>query len=416
MAERASKPDKRSAAETLALIQSVLRDIHPRDFAVELWDGSCWEPEKTQFRRFTWKINNPEALRRVFDSPNRQLALGEAYVREAFDIIGDIEAVFPLADYLIGKEWGTFEKLRIVGMFREFQAFKWERETGSRVRFSGVSHSKERDQEAIRYHYDVSNDFYELWLDHNMLYSCAYFKDPLQDLDTAQIQKMDRICKQLCLKQGERLIDIGCGWGGLIIHAARTYGVHATGITISEAQVDLTQKRICAAGISARCEVRRLDYRDLKKLGACDKLVSIGMVEHVGEFHLQEYFQHAFRELRPGGTFLNSGIARPANRPSSKQLTFTDVYVFPDGELPTIATLVSTAKAAGFEVRALENLRDHYYYTTRRWLQRLEAKAEEARRIIGEKRYRIWRLYLAGSAYYFRKGWLDLYQTLLSKA
>ena len=415
MAERISEAATQSASSNLTFIQFLLRDFHPRDFAVELWDGTRWAPERNQFCRFTWKINNPGVLRAVFDSGNRQLALGEAYVEGDFDITGDIEAVFPLADYLIGKQWGTIEKLQIASILRDPPLLERKYGGRSRANISGELHSKTRDQQAIKYHYDVSNDFYQLWLDRNMLYSCAYFTNPSEDLDSAQIQKMDHVCDELGLKPGERLVDIGCGWGGFIIHATREYGVQAVGITISQSQADLAQRRIQAAGLSDRCQVRRLDYRDLDELGVCDKLVSIGMVEHVGGSNLPEYFRRAYRVLRPGGMFFNSGIVRASNRLPSKSSTFTDVYVFPDGELTTIAAMLSNAEDAGFEVRALENLREHYFYTTKRWLQRLEARADEARRIVGNVRYRTWRLYLAGSTYYFQKGWLDLYQTLLMK-
>jgi cyclopropane-fatty-acyl-phospholipid synthase len=398
----------------MKLVQSLLRDFHPRDFDVELWDGTRWNPERGRFRRFTWKINNPDIAWDVLHSSNRELALGEAYVRGDFDVLGDLEAAFPLADYLIGKEWTTAEKLRFAASGAR-AALKRRNTPGIRPRISGVTHSKTRDQAAIRYHYDVSNDFYRLWLDRNLVYSCAYFRDPSDDLDTAQIKKMDQICSSLELKSGERLIDIGCGWGGLILHAVRHYGVRAVGITLSEKQAELAQRRVHDQGLSDRCQVRVLDYRSIGQLGSCDKLASIGMIEHVGESRLEEYFHHAFHALRPDGLFLLSGIGRAGNRPFSDAPTFTDVYVFPDGELETIGTMLDRAEKAGFEVRSVENLRDHYARTTSQWLQRLEANAEEATAIVGDTRYRIWRLYLGGSAYYFRKAWLGLYQTLLRK-
>ncbi|MGA9471294.1 MAG: cyclopropane-fatty-acyl-phospholipid synthase family protein [Terriglobales bacterium] len=415
MAELASRPGDRSAAKTLKFVQYLLRDVHPRNFTVELWDGSAGAPEKNQFHHFTWKINSPDVPVAIVHSSNRQVALGEAYVRGDFDIVGDIESAFPLADYLINKEWSLAEKVHLASLVFDLPALKRNDDGNIAVRLSGKPHSKQRDGEAVRYHYDISNQFYALWLDRNMLYSCAHFDDPAEDLDTAQEQKMNDICIKLRLKPGERLIDIGCGWGGLIIHAAREYGVHATGITLSQGQADLARKRIRTAGLSDRCEVRRLDYRDLDELGVCDKLGSVGMVEHVGESKLRDYFRCAFRVLRPGGMFLNSGITRAGNRAPSNEPTFTDVYVFPDGELVTIATILANAEEAGFEVRALENLREHYYQTTINWLHRLEARAAEARQIVGDARYRTWHLYLAGSAYYFQKAWLGLCQTLLIK-
>jgi cyclopropane-fatty-acyl-phospholipid synthase len=211
------------------------------------------------------------------------------------------------------------------------------------------------------------------------------------------------------------LLDIGCGWGGLIMHAAREYGVNAIGITLSEEQLRLAQNRIAEAGLESRCKVRLLDYRDAVQLGEFDKLVSVGMIEHVGENRLPEYFQNAYGLLAPGGVFLNHGIARAGDREKLAEPTFTDEFVFPDGDLVPISTTLRCAEQSGFEIRDVENLREHYFLTLCHWLRRLEASAAEARRIIGETKYRLWRLYLAGSAYYFQTGKLGLYQSLLTK-
>jgi cyclopropane-fatty-acyl-phospholipid synthase len=243
----------------------------------------------------------------------------------------------------------------------------------------------------------------------------ARFEHAADDLDAAQVQRMNQICTKLELRPGETFVDIGCGWGGLIVHAAREDGVRAIGITISDAQADFAQRRIHAEGLSDQCEVRRLDYRDLSRLGGCDKLASVGMVEHVGESRLAEYFHRTFDMLRPGGMFVLSGIGRAGNRPLSDQPTFTDVYVFPDCELETIGTILGRAESAGFEVCTVDNFREDYARTTSQWLHRLEAKSAQAVSIVGNTRYRTWRLYLAGSAYYFRKSWLGLYQPRLRK-
>lgn len=413
MRERAWKLEDASSRKTLEFLQLLLRDFHPRNIAIELWDGTAWLPEHTQFHRCTWKINNPDVLQALASSTNRELALAEQYISGNFDVIGDMEAILPLAEYLLHRKWSTVEKLRLTKALFTLPAAKAK--NVGRIRLRGRLHNPERDQEAVTYHYDVSNDFYALWLDHNMQYSSAYFEREDQDLDTAQSNKLDLICRKLRLKAGERLLDIGCGWGGLILHAASTYAVQALGITLSQAQLDFAKTRISQAGLSHRCEVRLLDYRDLNEHDAYDKLVSIGMVEHVGESNLPKYFAKAFSLLRPGGLFLNSGIARAGNRPPSRHPTFTDLYVFPDSELPTLGTLASKAEEAGLEARDVENLREHYQLTTRQWLYRLEARAQEAQEIVGERTYRIWRLYLAGSAYYFRSALLGLFQTLLVK-
>jgi cyclopropane-fatty-acyl-phospholipid synthase len=414
MAGYSSRTEDPSVAQILRLVQSLLRDMHPRDFDIELWDGTRWIGDPKQFHRFTWRISNPGIIWDVLRSSNRQIALGEAFIRGDFDIVGDLEAAFPLADYLISKEWSAAEVLRLLatGVLTEREQRKL---IALRPRFSGKVHSRGRDQAAVSYHYDVSNDFYRLWLDRNMVYSCADFENAADDLDAAQVQKMNQICTKLELRPGETLVDIGCGWGGLIVYAAREFGVRAIGITISDAQADFAQRRIHAEGLSDRCAVRTLDYRDVSQLGGCDKLASVGMVEHVGASKLAEYFRRTFDMLRPGGIFLLSGIGRAGNRPLSDQPTFTDVYVFPDGELETIGTMLDHAESAGFEVCSLDNFRENYARTTSHWLHRLEAKAAEAVSIVGKTRYRTWRLYLAGSAYYFRKSWLGLYQTLLRK-
>lgn len=415
MAVHAWRDEEHAAARTIRFLQELLRDFHPRDFTIELWDGTQWAPESSQFRRFTWRINDPAALRSALEAAN-QVSLGEAYIQGAFDIDGDIEAVFPLAEYLASKHWKLKEKLHLGAMLLALPSRRRWHATTHLPEVRGMVHSKRRDRQAVSYHYDVSNEFYGLWLDRNMVYSCAYFHEPQQDIDTAQRQKLDYICRKLRLKPGERLLDIGCGWGGLVIHAAREYGVQACGITLSQQQLEFAQRRIWQEGLARLCEVRLLDYRDVDEPGAYDKLVSVGMVEHVGEAQLPEYFADAFRLLRPGGVFLCHGIGRAGNRPKPAEPTFTDVYVFPDGELVPISATLKAAEEAGFEVRDVENQREHYALTLHHWLQRLQAHAEEAQRLTEDVKFRIWRLYLAGSAYYFGSGKLDLYQTVLVKS
>ena len=412
MAERAQAVDTKPAARAKNVVEELLHEYHPRDFAVEFWDGSRWGPEHGQFCRFTWHIHHPGVLRALLRS-DRQVALGEAFIYGDFDGSGDILAIFPVAEYLEQKHFGPGRKLLLGSMLLGLPSQLHDEEM--RVELRGRPHSKTRDREAVSFHYDVSNAFYELWLDPAMIYSCAYFKSPDDSLATAQAQKLDHICRKLRLRPGERLLDIGCGWGGLIMHAARHYGVQAVGITLSEQQLVLAQKRIAETGLSCRCEVRLLDYRDASQLGDFDKLVSVGMVEHVGESALPGYFRSAFRVLKPGGAFLNHGIGRAGNRPKPAEHTFTDVYVFPDGELTPISTTLRCAEEAGFEVRDVENLREHYHITLCHWLRRMESSMEQAAELVGELKARIWRLYLAGSAHYFQSGKLDLYQSLLVK-
>jgi cyclopropane-fatty-acyl-phospholipid synthase len=408
-----ARNEERASRKTLTFLQTLLRDYHPRNFEIELWDGARWEPEAGQFRRFTWKINRPGTLRAAFASAN-QLGLAEAYIYGDFDIDGDIEAVFPLGDFLV-ENLSSLQKLRLGAILLDLPVAKnpgHAAQTGSKL--PGRRHSKERDRRAVTYHYDVSNDFYRLWLDKNMVYSCAYFETPQDDLDTAQVQKLDYVCRKLRLQPGERLLDIGCGWGGLILHAVKNYGVHASGITLSQQQLEYASERIQREGLSDRCQVSLADYRDFEA-APYDKIASIGMVEHVGESNLEEYFRCAYRLLRAGGAFLNHGIGVPESRRKPPKPNFTDLYVFPDGELLPISVPTHFAERAGFEVRDVENLREHYALTLRYWVRSLIDRREEIRRLVDEIVYRIWKLQMAGSAYYFETGRLELYQTLLVK-
>src|SRR5581483_8264284 len=412
MAEQARAVERESSSKAMGIVQQLLHDYHPRDFAIKFWDGSRLDAEPGQFCPFTWYIHHPSVLRSLLRS-DRQVALGEAFIYGDFDISGDILAVFPIAEYLESVHFGATQKLRVASTVLGLPS-KLHGEQ-ARAELHGRTHSRARDQQAVSFHYDLSNEFYSLWLDPEMVYSCAYFKSTNDSLESAQIQKLDHICRKLRLRPGERLLDIGCGWGGLIRHAAKYYGVSAVGITLSRRQLELAQRRIREEGLSSRCEVRLLDYRDAHQLGPVDKLVSVGMVEHVGERALPEYFRCAFRLLKPGGVFLNHGIGRAGDRPKASEKTFTDVYVFPDGELAPISTMLARAEETGLEVRDVENLREHYFFTLVQWLRRLESKEAKAKELIGELKFRIWRLYLAGSAHYFRSGKLDLYQSLLVK-
>ena len=290
----------------------------------------------------------------------------------------------------------------------------------------GPRHTPVRDAAAVRFHYDVGNSFYQMWLDKRMVYSCAYFRSPDDTLDAAQEAKLDLICRKLRLKAGERFLDIGSGWGGLIIYAAERYGVDATGITLSENQAKLARERIEEAGLSDRCRVEIRDYRTLTADDAYDKIASVGMIEHVGLSHLQVYFESAYRALKAGGLFLNHGIVSlEAARPKTvagriwdrfwKSGAFIDTYVFPDGRLTAVADVISAAEQSGFEVRDVESLREHYAMTLRHWVRSLEEKSHEAKALVGEHTYRVWRLYMSASANAFATAAINIIQTLLAK-
>lgn len=418
MATPATKTSEQALSTTLSLLEDLLGSTPRCDFAVRLWEGTTWRPRPAENAdespRFTIVLRHAGALRKMFLPPN-ELTLGEAYIYNDFDIEGDIEAVFSLADQFLQGGWGKVEQLRYGKRLLSLPNINQPRPGDTEAKLRGARHSKERDRQAVTYHYNRSNDFYALWLDARMVYSCAYFATSDDDLDTAQERKLEYICRKLRLRPGERLLDIGCGWGGLVLYAAQHFGVDAYGITLSEPQAQLAQQRIQQAGLSERCRVEVRDYRDVTMPDSFDKIVSVGMFEHVGEALLRTYFQQAWRVLRPGGLFLNHGIARNMAVPPLSKENFTSHYVFPDGELVPISATLRAAEESGFEVRDVESLREHYMLTLRHWVRRLEEHANEARQLTDDVTYRIWRLYMSGAAHGFRVGTSNIYQALLAK-
>lgn len=395
-----------------AILETIFQDWQPRTFAVRFWDGSVWGTETQEEPRFTLVLRHPGALRQMFLPPT-ELALAEAYLFDDFDIEGDIEAIFPVAKYLRDENRGLAAQVRLgAELLRLPDGRSLRPQQGAQL--DGQVHSIARDRQAIAYHYNRSNAFYALWLGKRMVYSCAYFATPQDDLDTAQERKLDYICRKLRLRPGERLLDIGCGWGGLVIYAAQHYGVKAHGITLSAPQAELANERIQAAGLADRCTVEVRDYREIETPGAYDKLVSVGMFEHVGQALLPTYFAQALRLLRPGGAFLNHGIAIHRIASFSNE-TFLGRYVFPDGDLVPIYVTLRAAEEQGFEIRDVESLREHYTLTLRHWVRNLEAHADEVRRVTDDLTYRVWRLYMSGSVYGFLSNENTVYQTLLVK-
>ncbi len=425
-------PAVRAADQRLvSLVRAILRDLFGppagRTFTIRLWDGTVEAPAAGNDSRFTLILRRPGALRRMLLPPT-ELALGEAYLRDDYDIEGDIEAAAALAPLIVDHLKSPAAVARLLMRLRQLPADDLPADDPAPPRapitLRGRRHSRYRDAVAVRSHYDVGNEFYALWLDRRMVYSCAYFETETTDLDTAQAAKLDLICRKLRLQPGERLLDIGSGWGGLIMYAAEHYGVQATGITLSEEQARLARQRIAAAGLGDRCRVEVRDYRDLPRGTTFDKVVSVGMFEHVGRAKLTTYFVQAYRLLKPGGLFLNHGIVtrhtfhplvRPVAESIYQRIGFIPRYVFPDGELVTTANATHFAESAGFEPRDLESLREHYALTLRHWVRRLEAHADEARALVGEETYRVWRLYMAACAYAFTSDRVGIVQLLLSK-
>ena len=274
----------------------------------------------------------------------------------------------------------------------------------------------QNDVDSIAFHYDVSNEFYKLWLDENMVYSCAYFETFEQSLDTAQCNKLDYICRKLRLQAGESMLDIGCGWGALVCWAAKYYGVHTHGITLSRNQFEYATKEVKKQGLEGLVTIEMRNYRDLPLLSTYDKVSSIGMFEYVGLKSLPNYFSIVHRVLNPGGLFLNHGITSDklgwSHDIASK---FINRHVFPDGELDTVSNIQHRMEDASFEIFDVEDLRPHYAITLRHWVNRLDAHSEKAIRLVGERTYRVWRLYMTGSALQFEQGAISIYQILAER-
>jgi cyclopropane-fatty-acyl-phospholipid synthase len=362
---------------------------------ITLWDGRRVEPFVSPDVNVT--IRSPKVLASLMHPTMGKLA--RHYVEHELDLEGEPRQIIRLGEALAGTPGvaaPTTGRLR-----------RW------------IGHTRVFDRKAIRHHYDLSDEFFGLWLDARRVYSCAYFRRADDTLDIAQEHKLDHICRKLMLKPGERFLDIGCGWGALVHWAAQRYGVRATGITLSQNQYEYARKRIAEENLGATCDVQLVDYRDLPEKEPYDKIASVGMFEHVGRRNLPVYFGKIFRLLKPGGLVLNHGIT--LNAPTQGELgsdigSFIDDYVFPGGELSHVSHVLSEMSEQGLESWDVESLRSHYARTLWHWVDRLEANAKQALACVGEKNYRIWRIYMAGSAHAFERGWMSIYQVLAGRA
>lgn len=407
-----------------------------RPFRVRYWEGTVEGPDAPGAVEFTLLLNDPGALRAMLLPPTER-SVGEAYLGDLCDVEGDMEAAVAEVAPVLGELLtpGRLARLlpRLLRLPRpgtsatpaEPRAEAAGSNVGRAPDRRGAKHSPDRDRRSIRHHYDRGNDFYRLFLDPWMQYSCGRFRDGARTLEEAQEAKLELMCERLELGPGRRMLDIGCGWGGLIRYAASRHGVQATGLTLSGKQAEAAREAFRADGLEDRCRVEVRDYRELPDPEPYDSVVSVGMVEHVGHRNLGTYYEKAFEALRPGGLFLNQGIvtlddAWPPLRRLGERLfhrwtSFIEEHVFPDGELVTGAERIRPAEAAGFETRLVDSFREDYAETCRRWVQRLEARRDEAMELAGERTYRVWRAYMAGSALRFDQGSIGLLQELYRK-
>jgi len=378
----------------LSLVEQRLREVQA-PVNVRLWNGQSFAPPAPS--PVTVTVRSPAALMKLAHPSLGDLA--KSYVEGEIDIEGNMRDVLRLGEAFVADEHEIYQPRNHV--------WRWWR------------HTRAADRRNIQRHYDVSNEFYGLWLDRNRVYSCAYFKNHEDSLDTAQEQKLDHICRKLLLRPGERFLDVGCGWGGLVLWAAQHYGVKALGVTLSDGQYEFASRRVRELGLTDRVEIRLQDYRDVPEQEPFDKIASVGMFEHVGQRNLPAYFAKLNRLLKPGGLVMNHGIT--TNSLGGAQLggglgEFVEEYVFPGGELVHVSEVTRTMSREGLEVWDSECLRPHYAKTLWHWVDRLEQRKDEARALVGEKKLRTWLIYMAGSAHGFGRGWISIYQLLGVKA
>jgi cyclopropane-fatty-acyl-phospholipid synthase len=396
----------------------------PLSLTVRLWDDTTLQVgainSGAREPPFSLVFRSPEAVCSAVLGRD-PLRLAEAYFRGDLDIEGDFFSALALKEHLeelqmsVGEQIGaaaTALRLRALNVNREQAQIQWTHSHGRTVK----AHSKAENRDAIHFHYDVSNEFYALWLDRAMVYSCAYFETPDLDLDAAQQAKLEHICRKLALQPGENFLDIGCGWGALVIHAAQRYGVRAHGVTLSPQQLKVARERIALAGLEDRVSVELQDYRDLPGESIYDKVASIGMFEHVGLKNLPIYFSTVHRLLKPHGLFLNHGITHDSDGwQKSLSTEFINRYVFPDGQLDNISNIQHIMERARFEIADVEALRPHYALTLRHWVARLERNHTQALQFVNEATYRVWRLYMSACALEFESGDIGIYQVLAGK-
>ena len=400
------------AFSNTAPLRSELAAAFPvRPFAVRFWDGS--EIPATEGDAPTFEIRSPRALAHVLRAPG-ELGIGRAYAQGLIDA-DDLDAGMLVFDSFEAPALRPPQLVRLgVALVRAAGLTLPPRRPGTELRLRGERHTLARDRAAVRHHYNVGNDFFRLFLDETMTYSCAYWKDGAQTLEEAQFAKRELVCRKLGLEPRQRVLDVGCGWGSFVIHAAREHGVSAVGVTISDAQADLARRRVAEAGLADLVEIRAADYREVLD-GPFDAIASIGMVEHVGEERIEEYARRLGELLKPGGTLLNHGIAKLADFDARDEGPFSERFVFPDGVPLPLSRIQQALERAGLVTRHVEGLQDDYARTLRHWIARLDEHYDEAVALVGIERMRVWRLYLRAARQGFETGWASIYQVLADR-
>ncbi len=393
------------------LRRELARALPDRPFTLRFWDGS--ELAGTSRDGPTFSARSPAAIAHLLRAPG-QLGLGRAYAAGELEA-DDLDRVIALLDSFSAPPIDRATRARLVlAALRACGLTRPPRVPASELRPRGQRHTRERDARAVRHHYDVSNEFFALFLDESMTYSCALFSRGAQTLEEAQQAKCELVCTKLRLREGERVLDVGCGWGSFVLHAAAHHGVHAVGITLSPSQAELARRRVREAGLQDRVEIRLADYRDLEGRERFDAIASIGMVEHVGATRIDEYGRRLAGMLDPGGRLLNHGIAR-LRHDDPEAGPFSERYVFPDAAPLHLSRIALALERAGFVTEHVEGLAQDYVQTLSAWIDRLDANRERAERLAGAERLRVWRLYLRAARNGFQSGFTSVYQVLARK-
>jgi cyclopropane-fatty-acyl-phospholipid synthase len=399
-------------ARTAPLRRELEAALPRRPFAVEFWDGTVVGATEADAPIFT--IRSPEAIAHFLRAPG-ELGLGRAYVLGLIDV-DDIDKALRVVDTFEAPKLSPVQIAKLGGaVIAACGLTRPPRPPVSELRLTGERHTVGRDRRAVRYHYDAGNEFFALFLDPSMTYSCAYFQGGATTLADAQQAKLALVCKKLALSEGERVLDVGCGWGSFAIHAARNHGVHVLGVTLSERQVELGREMARDAGVADLVELRVADYRELSG-EQFDAISSIGMVEHVGEERIDLYMRTLHGLLKPGGRLLNHGIAKLMDFDAKDEGAFSERFVFPDGVPLPLSRIEQALERTGLVTRHVEGLPQDYAETLRYWIESYEARYEQAVRLAGVERARVWRVYLRAARQGFLTGWASVYQVLASRA